>query len=108
MGHLEGSPYPSPDGNSVLTAHVWDAAGTPGPFIKLKTLSYGEQILVKAFGTTYVYEVRTVSRQNPGDAEFLADTEVGYLTLITCESFDTESGDYAHRRVVRSVLVEVR
>ncbi len=34
-GWLEGSAFPSWNGNSVLTAHVYKFNGQPGPFINL-------------------------------------------------------------------------
>lgn len=35
-------------GNSVITAHVWDAFNNPEPFLNLKALSYGDKILIHA------------------------------------------------------------
>ena len=55
-GYLEGSAYPTWAGNSVITAHVWDAYNNPGPFAGLKTLGYGDQVKIETFGKTYVYE----------------------------------------------------
>ncbi len=45
-GWLEGTAYPTLDGNSVLTAHVYLPNGQPGPFIDLGKLSWGQEIAV--------------------------------------------------------------
>ncbi len=36
---------------------VWNADNTPGVFVNLKDLQYGDQIKVHAFGQIYIYEV---------------------------------------------------
>ncbi|RMD57592.1 sortase, partial [Candidatus Parcubacteria bacterium] len=57
-GWLQGSAFPTWPGNTVLTAHVWDAFNNPGPFVDLKTLRYGDRVEIHAWGQVYVYEVR--------------------------------------------------
>ena len=37
-GYLYGSAFPTWEGNTVLSAHVWDANNNPGPFANLKDL----------------------------------------------------------------------
>ncbi|MBV6393172.1 MAG: hypothetical protein KPEEDBHJ_02408 [Anaerolineales bacterium] len=57
-GWLNGTAFPTWNGNSVLTAHVTNANGLPGPFADLKSLKYGDQIIVHLYGQQYIYEVR--------------------------------------------------
>ena len=60
-GWLEGTAYPTLDGNSVLTAHVYLPNGQPGPFIDLGKLTWGQEIAVVSNGLRYVYQVREVA-----------------------------------------------
>lgn len=46
-------------GNTGLTARAYLADGSPGPFVELGKLSYGDQIIVHLDGQRYVYEVRS-------------------------------------------------
>ena len=107
-GWLEGSAYPTWSGNSVLTAHVWDALNKPGPFARLKELRYGDRVKVHAFGQVYIYEVRETVSILPGDAKsMLKHQDKPWLTLITCEGFQSTAQEYNSRRMVRAVLVSV-
>jgi len=110
VGYLEGTAYPTWIGNSVLTGHVYDHQGHPGVFSGLSTLSYGQRVVISAWGQDYIYEVRE-SRQAPADEiSLLSDTGDGYdwLTLITCKGYDEQLDEYRWRHVVRAVLVKVR
>lgn len=107
-GWLQGSAFPTWDGNTVLTGHVWDAFNNPGPFVNLRNLRYGDTIYIHAWGMTYVYQVR----ENLSLTAFDVDTvflheEQDWITLVTCESYDAESGSYLSRRLVRAVLVGI-
>ena len=108
-GWLEGSAFPTWEGNTVLTGHVWDANNNPGPFASLKDLQYGEQITITAWDQTYVYEVRESSLVFPSKVEKVFQHEdYDYLTLLTCELYNPLSENYLMRRMVRAVLVEVQ
>lgn len=107
-GWLNGTAFPTWSGNSVLTGHVWNADNTPGIFLQLKTLAYGDQVRIHAWGQTYIYEVR--------ENRLLAPTEINvaiehrdetWLTLLSCESYNTLTDSYTWRRMVRAVLVSV-
>jgi len=110
VGWLEGSAFPTWRGNTVLTGHVWDADDTPGVFVALKRLTYGDRILIHAFGQTYVYEVR----ENTwlwGDRQVrrvFRPEAYDWVTLLTCEGYNPLTGNYLFRRMVRAVLVEVK
>ncbi|MBA4385371.1 MAG: hypothetical protein C0410_11595 [Anaerolinea sp.] len=109
VGWLGGSALPGLAGNSVLTAHVWDALNRPGPFYGLEKLDYGDQVIVHAWGEEYVYEVREVLSVKPENVNaMLKHQEKAWLTLVTCQGYDEESGEYQHRVLVRAVLMEVR
>ena len=111
-GWLEGSAFPTWAGNTVLTGHVWDAYNQPGPFAELKTLHYGDTIEIHAWGQVYVYEVRETGLfSGQGQAAInamLKHETYDVITLVTCEGYNQQTGDYAFRRMVRAVLVDVR
>ncbi|HEY9088116.1 MAG TPA: sortase, partial [Anaerolineaceae bacterium] len=107
VGYLEGTAFPTWSGNSVLTAHVYDANGKPGPFVNLNTLKYGDTIVITAYGQKYVYEVRSVRTQVDPDTDVITHEERPWLTLITCQGYDEKSDSYRWRTVVRAVLVKV-
>jgi LPXTG-site transpeptidase (sortase) family protein len=108
VGWLEGSAYPTWQGNTVLTGHVWDADNQPGIFVNIKDLQYGDQLLIHAYGQTYVYEVREnrLLGTNDFDAVFKHE-ELDWVTLLTCEGFDPSTGQYSQRRMVSAVLISV-
>jgi len=108
-GYLSGSAFPTWAGNTVITGHVWNAYNQPGIFSELKTLKYGDQVQIQAFGLTHTYEVResklvTVKNVN---AAFQSE-EYDWLTLVTCEFYNPFTGDYLFRRAVRAVLISVQ
>lgn len=106
IGWLNGSAFPSWDGNAVLTGHVWNADNTPGIFLNLKDLSYGDRLNLYVFGDLYTYEVRENRQISPADSKDVFKHEnLPWLTLVTCEDFDPKSDGYTHRRIVRAVLV---
>ena len=107
-GWLENTAYPTFTGNSAITAHTTLASGLDGPFAKLDTLKYGDQVIVHVGGQKYVYEVRTNATVKPNAiASVLQHEEKPWLTLITCKTYDEKSGEYLNRVVVRAVLINV-
>ena len=109
IGWLEGSAQLGHKGNSVLTAHVWDALNKPGPFYGLEKLKYGDQVILHAWGQEYVYEVREVFSVKPENVKaMLKHQEKAWLTLVTCQGYDEDSGAYQRRVLVRAVLMEVK
>lgn len=109
VGWLNGSAFPTWSGNSVLTGHVWDAQNQPGIFHGIKDMSYGDRIFIKAHGKIYSYEVR-LNRLIFEDniATVLEHKEIPWITLLTCEKYDEEAGNYPYRRIVRAVLVDIQ
>jgi LPXTG-site transpeptidase (sortase) family protein len=107
-GWLNGSAFPTWSGNSVLTGHVWDAVGKPGPFALLKDLKYGDQVKIHAFGQVFTYEIRESSLISPTSVTTMMKHEKeSWITLITCEIYNEKSETYSYRRMVRAVLVSV-
>jgi LPXTG-site transpeptidase (sortase) family protein len=107
-GWLENTAYPTHAGNSAITSHVTLANGLPGPFARLSTLSYGDQIVVHLDGQKYIYEVRDTKRVRPDAVNsVLKHEEHPWLTLITCQSYNEKANEYTYRTVVRAVLVKV-
>jgi LPXTG-site transpeptidase (sortase) family protein len=109
-GWLNGTAFPTWNGNSVLTAHVTNANGLEGPFAALKTLQYGDQVIVHMGGVKYVYEVRETKLARPYSTSyaFQSKQDASYLTLITCQFYNPLNENYLFRRVVRAVLIEVK
>lgn len=107
-GYLEGTAFPTHAGNTGITAHAYLADGTPGPFVNLEKLQYGDQIIVHLGGQKYIYEVRQESQVRPDAvASVLKHEKYAWLTLITCKSYNEQTGDYTYRSVARAVLVDV-
>jgi LPXTG-site transpeptidase (sortase) family protein len=107
-GWLENTAFPTYSGNSAVTAHSTLPNGKDGPFAKLDTLSYGDQIIIHIGGQQYIYEVRTKQQVSPNAVNsVLKHEELPWLTLITCKSYNEKTGEYNYRSVVRAVLIKV-
>jgi LPXTG-site transpeptidase (sortase) family protein len=108
-GWLQGTAFPTWNGNSVITGHVWSADNKAGPFVYLNTLWYGDRIIVHAWGQQYVYEVRGVTQVRP-DSTVAAfqHKDTPWLTLTTCRSWDADKGTYRYRVLVQAALVSVK
>jgi len=106
-GYLQGTAYPTWNGNSGISAHVYNADGTPGPFVNLGSLRYGDRVIIHAWGQEYVYEVRLNELVAPDDLSVLRHEEFSWLTLLTCQGYDESSDSYYFRRAVRAVLVQI-
>jgi LPXTG-site transpeptidase (sortase) family protein len=109
-GWLDGSAFPTWEGNSVLTGHVYDVNGQPGPFVSLAKLKWGDKVIVHAWGQEYTYEVRSVEENvNPKDTRLLTKhEELPWLTLVTCHGYDEAKDTYLWRTVVRAVQIGVK
>jgi len=101
VGYLEGTAFPTWKGNTVLTAHVWDANNLPGAFVGLRDLRYGDTVNIHAWGMVYTYEVRSNYRVWSDNSYVLRHAEYDWVTLLTCESYNEVSGTYRYRRAVR-------
>ncbi len=106
-GWLNETAYPTWEGNTVITGHVWDSWNQPGLFSNLKELKYGDQFEIHAYGMTYTYEVRSTERVREDNLSVLGHSEFDTVTLLTCESYNFWTGDYRYRRAVQAVLVGI-
>lgn len=106
-GWLQGTAYPTFTGNSVITGHLVTADGKPGPFYNLKLLTRGEYIYVDNGGFRYIYKVALKNLVQPNDESILDHRDESWLTLVTCDSYDPESGTYLRRLVVGAKLVRI-
>jgi LPXTG-site transpeptidase (sortase) family protein len=107
-GYLEGTAFPTWQGNTGLAGHTVLPDGEPGPFARLHTLSWGDQVIIHAWGQRYIYEVRENTLVKPEQLAVLKHEDLAWVTLITCQDYDSASGAYRWRRVVRAVLVSVQ
>ena len=109
LGYLEETAFPSWNGNSVITGHVYKADGTPGPFEKLNHLKYGDQVKLHIFGLNYIYEVREVVTIQPDDiGAVMRHEDTPWLTLLTCQGYDEARGTYRSRVLVRAALIKLQ
>ena len=108
VGWLNGTAYPTWNGNSVLTGHVVNADGKPGLFYRLKSLGVGEYIFINNAGYRYTYEVVSNTLVPPNDVSVMQHQEKPFLTLITCDTYDKDTGTYLRRVVVGALLVDIR
>lgn len=107
-GWLEGSAFPGMAGNSVITSHNYIADGTPGPFLSLNSLTYGDQVILHAFGRTYVYEVRSNAVVSAKYGGVFDSPRGSWISLLTCRDYDQKTGAYLNRVLVKAVLVDVQ
>lgn len=109
IGYLAGTAFPTWAGNSVLTGHVYNANGKPGPFVNIGNLSWGQQIIVHAWGQKYIYEVRTVNKRVlPTDTRLITKhEEYPWLTLVSCHDYNQKTNRYNYRTIVRAVLTKI-
>ena len=106
-GYLGGTAFPTWAGNSVVTAHVTLASGQPGPFENLKSLRFGDRVIVHAWGLRHIYEIREVDLVSPADRGVFRHEERSWLTLVTCHGYDEREDSYRWRVAARSVLVSI-
>jgi LPXTG-site transpeptidase (sortase) family protein len=107
-GYLDGSAYPTLSGNSILTGHVTDANGNPGPFAAIKDLKVGDKVNIHGGGLIYVYEVRQSGLIFPSNIKTLFKHEdYEWLTLVTCETYNEKLDKFIYRRMVKAVLISV-
>ena len=106
-GWLQRTAYPTFSGNSVITAHIVNADGKPGPFARIKQLDPGEYIYIDLAGYRYTYKVVTNSRAKPNDISVLRHEEKPWLTLVTCDNYNYKTGKYLSRVVIRAVLIDI-
>ncbi len=117
IGWLDSSAAPGETGNSLLAGHrdFEDISGNVGEGVcwELVNTSPGDRMLVRDVDRDiyFVYTVTEAVTVNPRDrdaARYLQNSDEPLVTLITCTgSFNQETNQYSHRRVVIGVLEAV-
>jgi LPXTG-site transpeptidase (sortase) family protein len=108
IGYLNGTAFPTWNGNSVLTGHVYNADGLPGIFADLEDLKWGDQVIVQFSDQNYIFEVRQVKTIDPTNSTYVFKHEdQPWLTLITCKGFNEVTESYQYRTVVKAVLIKI-
>jgi sortase A len=77
-GHLEDTPAPGEDGNSVVSGH------RDTFFRHLGDLQMGDEVLVQRNGKTFHFKVTGKRVVEPTDLSVIAPTKDPEMTLITC------------------------
>jgi LPXTG-site transpeptidase (sortase) family protein len=109
IGWLNGTAFPTHAGNAVLTGHVYNADGQPGPFVDLSQMKYGDEIIIHAWNQSYVYQVRETKTITATNSQAVLEHEdLPWITLLTCRDSDAKSGNYLNRYLVRAVLVKIQ
>jgi LPXTG-site transpeptidase (sortase) family protein len=106
-GWLQGTAYPTWNGNSAITGHVYLPNGKPGPFVDINKLAYGDMIIVHANGEKYTYEVRENKTVKPSDTSVLKHEDKAWLTLLTCLGYNESNNTYTSRVAIRAVLMTI-
>jgi LPXTG-site transpeptidase (sortase) family protein len=108
-GWLNGTAFPAHSGNSVITGHVWNADNTPGPFVAVNQLWWGDKVIIHDGSTQYIFEVRSLLQVSPANtAAMLVHEDQPWITLVTCRGFNSATGTYQYRVLVRAALVDVK
>ncbi len=107
VGYLNGTAFPTWSGNSVLTGHVYESNGLPGPFVNLSTLKWGDQIIVHFAGQRYIYQVRENNVILPSDKSVFKHEDQPWLTLVTCKDYNASANTYKYRVTVGAVLIKI-
>jgi LPXTG-site transpeptidase (sortase) family protein len=106
-GWMNDTSYPTHAGNSAITGHVVLSNGLSGPFSNLNSLRWDDEVIIHLSDQKYIYRVRSVEEIKPDDTDILRHEELPWLTLITCQDYDTDSGTYLKRIAVRAILMIV-
>ncbi len=107
-GWLEGTAFPGFSGNSVLTSHVTLPFGQAGPFTDLHKLKPGNKVFIHAFGSLYIYEIKSIQKLDATDPSILQHEDKSWLTLVTCADYNEKAETYLKRLVVKAVLIQVQ
>jgi sortase A len=98
-GHLEGSPLPGQDGNSVIAGH------RDTHFRVLKDVLIGDEVRVDLGVKEYIYRIVDIRVVSPQDTRVLRPQTEQTITLITCYPFSF-LGSAPDRYIVQARLFE--
>jgi LPXTG-site transpeptidase (sortase) family protein len=97
VGHIEGTAPLGARGNVGIAGH------RDGFFRDLRSITWGDRIIVTTLDGRSVYQVDDWLVVDPKDVEFLASSKKSSLTLVTCYPFNY-IGPAPRRFVVRASL----
>lgn len=80
--YLNGTAFPTWEGNTVLTGHKYLADGQPGPFVNLETLKWGDTIIIYHLGMKYAYEIRNVGKIEPDDFSIIEHKDYDWVSCL--------------------------
>ena len=95
VGRIEGT---------QITSNLGIAGHRDGFFRSLRNATKGDRITLETQGSTYAYEIRSLSIVSPEDVQVLDPTPGPTLTLVTCHPFFV-LGHAPQRFVVHAVRV---
>lgn len=107
VGYLEGTAFPTWEGNTALTAHNMLPGDIPGPFMNLDQLVYNDPIYIYAWGLKYTYGVISKQVVSPTDFSVLNREDKDVITLISCKVYDPLTDSYLLRVVVKATLLKI-
>ena len=107
IGYLEGTAFPTWSGNSGLVGHAYLPDGEPGPFASLQQIRNADFVIIHAWGQKYTYQVRSISHVNPSRLDVLNHEDKSWLTLITCDGYNSITEQFQRRLVVRAIFVGI-
>lgn len=97
-GHLASSPYPGEPGVTILTGH------RDTHFRFLRQLRLGDELVVRAAGGTFRYEVVEMRVVDSRTARISSAPKMPHLVLVTCYPFEAVLPGGVLRYVVTAVL----
>ncbi len=107
-GYLEGSAYPTWTGNTIITGHATDPNGKILSFAFINELKTNDTVMIHSNGLIYVYQVRQNRLIAPTNLSTLFKHEnYDWVTLVTCENYNEDTGKFTSRRIIRAVLISV-
>lgn len=106
-GYLIGTAFPTWPGNSVITGHATLPGDRPGPFFGVRSLRFGDTVIIHAWGQSYAYEIRDVQYLDPSNSSVFQHEELPWVTLITCYGLDETGSEYRWRVAARGVLTAI-
>ena len=96
-------------GIQCLRLIAYNSEGQASIFAHLDQLTWGDELIIEAWGQEYVYQVRSVDDSvAPDNTSVLKHENYPWITLISCKEYDEENDTYHYRVVVRAIQVDVR
>lgn len=105
VSHLGGTARPGELGNTFITGHssdyVWKNNPYAATFALVPKLAYGDRVIIRENGKSYIYKVMQTRIVNPDQVEVVKPTTTPVLTLMTCYPVGTTR----QRFIVHAALI---